>query len=125
MARGQFARQSYLTPQKSAGGKEMRLFSGQQKGYTLVELMVAVSIMSALASTTMVAEQKYMNAGKPQALRVEYRTIATATQAYLNDNERLPSSGEELASKGYIDSVPTLASYTIDQAGRITQSPSR
>jgi prepilin-type N-terminal cleavage/methylation domain-containing protein len=101
----------------------MRIFSGKQEGYTLVELMVAVSIMSVLASTAMVAEQKFMNAGRPEALRVEYRTIATATQAYLNDYDRLPGSDDELASKGYIDSVPSLANYTIDRSGKISQLP--
>lgn len=96
---------------------------GGQKGYTLVELMVAISILGVLSSTAMVAEQKYMNAGKPEALRIEYKTIAAATQAYLNDNKRLPSSDDELAAAGYIDSVPTLADYSIDANGKITQVP--
>ena len=96
---------------------------GNQKGYTLVELMVAVSILGVLSSTAMVAEQKYVHAGKPEALRIEYKTIATATRAYWNDNNRFPSSDDELAAKGYIDSVPTLADYTIDSEGNITQHP--
>jgi prepilin-type N-terminal cleavage/methylation domain-containing protein len=106
----------------SPGWRKKRVLR-QQQGYTLIELMVAMSIMGVLASTTVVAEQKYMNAGRPEALRVEYRTIATATQAYLNDNKRLPSSDDQLASEGYIDSVPTLANYTIDSNGKITQVP--
>jgi prepilin-type N-terminal cleavage/methylation domain-containing protein len=96
---------------------------GSQKGYTLVELMVAISIVGVLSSTAVIAEQKYMNAGKPEALRIEYKTIATATRAYLNDNNRFPSSVDELADQGYIDSVPTLADYTIDSSGKIKQTP--
>jgi prepilin-type N-terminal cleavage/methylation domain-containing protein len=96
---------------------------GSQKGYTLVELMVAISIVGVLSSTVMVAEQKFMNAGKPEALRIEYKTIATAAQAYLNDHNKFPSSDDELAAEGYIDSVPTLADYTIDSRGKITQIP--
>lgn len=96
---------------------------GSQKGYTLVELMVAISILGVLSSTAMTAEQKYVNAGKPEALRIEYKTIATATCAYMNDNNRFPSSDVELAAQGYIDSVPTLAKYTIDSKGKITQTP--
>ncbi len=96
---------------------------GSQKGYTLVELMVAVSILGILSSTAMVAEQKFVNKGKPESLRIEYKTIATATRAYLNDYNRFPSSDDELATKGYIDSVPTLADYTIDSTGKITQTP--
>ncbi|MBN1691363.1 MAG: type II secretion system protein [Dehalococcoidia bacterium] len=94
---------------------------GSQKGYTLVELMVAISIVGILSSTVMIAEQKYVNAGKPEALRIEYKTIATAARAYLNDMDRFPSSDDELAAAGYIDSVPTLADYTIDRNGKITQ----
>lgn len=94
-----------------------------QKGYTLVELMVAVSILGVLSSTAIVAEQKFINAGKPEALRIEYKTIATATRAYLNDMKKFPSSDDELADEGYIDSVPTLADYTIDTTGKITQIP--
>ena len=102
--------------------EEMAMF-GSQKGYTLVELMVALSIVAILSSTVMITEQKYMNAGKPEALRIEYKTIMTATRAYLNDNNKFPSSAEELAAQGYIDSVPTLATYTIDSKGNITQTP--
>jgi prepilin-type N-terminal cleavage/methylation domain-containing protein len=96
---------------------------GSRKGYTLVELMVAMSIVAALSSTALIVDQKYMNAGKPEALRIEYKTIMTATQAYLNDNKKLPTSVDELAAQGYIDSVPTLATYTIDSKGNITQTP--
>jgi prepilin-type N-terminal cleavage/methylation domain-containing protein len=101
----------------------MRNMLRQQQGYTLIELMVAMSIMGVLASTTVVAEQRFMNAGRAEALRVEYRTIATATQAFINDNDRLPSTDDELAAQGYIDSVPTLANYTIDRTGKIAQTP--
>ncbi len=96
---------------------------GSQKGYTLVELMVALSIVGVLSSTVMIVDQKYINAGKPEALRIEYKTIMTATRAYLNDNNKFPTSAEELAAEGYIDSVPTLATYTIDSTGKITQTP--
>ena len=97
--------------------------SGSQKGYTLVELMVAVSILGILSSTAMVAEQKFVNAGKPESLRIEYKTIATATRAYFNDSDKFPSSDDELAAAGYIDGVPSLADYTIDPNGKITQTP--
>jgi prepilin-type N-terminal cleavage/methylation domain-containing protein len=103
-------------------GIEANMF-GSQKGYTLVELMVAISIVGVLSSTAMLAEQKYIKAGKPEALRIEYKTIATATRAYWNDMNKFPSSDDELAAKGYIDSVPTLADYTIDSNGKITQIP--
>ena len=96
---------------------------GSQKGYTLVELMVAISIMGILSSTAMIAEQKFVKAGRPEVLRIEYKTIATATRAYLNDMDKFPSSDDELAAKGYIDCVPTLADYTIDSNGKITQTP--
>ncbi|MBN1375492.1 MAG: type II secretion system protein [Dehalococcoidia bacterium] len=96
---------------------------GSQRGYTLIELMVAISIVGVLSSTVMVAEQKYVNAGKPEALRIEYKTIATAARAYLNDMDRFPSSDDELAAAEYIDSVPTLADYNIDASGKITQIP--
>jgi prepilin-type N-terminal cleavage/methylation domain-containing protein len=94
-----------------------------ENGYTLVELMVALSIVSVLASTTMLAEGKYIRAGKPEALRIEYKTIATAARAYYNEYARMPSSDDELASAGFIDCVPTLADYTIDSSGKITQRP--
>ncbi|MGA2368181.1 MAG: type II secretion system protein [Dehalococcoidia bacterium] len=94
-----------------------------EQGYTLVELLIAMSIMGTLASTTTLTVTKYMNAGRPEALRVEYKTIATASCAFYNDNQRWPSSGKELADAEYIDSVPTLADYTIDTNGKITQTP--
>jgi prepilin-type N-terminal cleavage/methylation domain-containing protein len=95
----------------------------QLKGYTIVELMVAMSVLAIMTSTAMVAQQKYIKAGRPESLRIEYKTVATATRAYLNDYNRFPASDDELAAKGYIDSVPTLADYTIDTSGRITQKP--
>ena len=95
----------------------------RERGYTLVELLVAMSIMGTLASTTTLSVTKYMNASRPVALRIEYKTIATASCAFYNDNQKWPSSGKELADEGYIDSVPTLADYTIDANGKITQTP--
>lgn len=103
--------------------QEEMAMTGSQKGYTLVELMVAISIVGVLSSTAMIGEQKYINAGKPEALRIEYKTIAAAALAYYNDTDKFPSSDDELAAKGYIDSVPTLADYTIDSKGKITQTP--
>ncbi|MGA2158156.1 MAG: type II secretion system protein [Dehalococcoidia bacterium] len=97
----------------------------REKGYTFVELLVVMSIMGTLASTTTLTVTKYMNAGRPQALRVEYKTIATASYAFYMDNQRWPSSGKELADEGYIDSAPTLANYTIDSSGNITQTPTQ
>ena len=85
--------------------------------------MVAISVLGVLSSSAMVAQHKYMNAGKSEALRIEYKTIATATRAYLNDYNKFPASDDELAAKEYIDSVPTLADYTIDSTGKITQKP--
>lgn len=94
-----------------------------ETGYTVVELLVALSILSALSSSAMVVQQRYVNAGKPEALRVEYKTIATAACAYLNDHGRFPATDDELAAKEYIDSVPTLADYSIDTKGKIKQIP--
>ena len=76
------------------------------RGYTLVELMIVVSIVGILAT---LAEPQYQGAvlrAREAALKQDLFTLRDAIDQYKADRGKYPPSLAELQSAGYIKHIP-------------------
>jgi general secretion pathway protein G len=75
-------------------------------GFTLVELMIVMLIISVLA---VIAIPRYLQAlqhAKEAVLREDLHVLRQAIDAYTNDKEKAPQSLDDLVSAGYMKSIP-------------------
>lgn len=77
-----------------------------KKGFTLIELMVVLSIVALLLT---LAVPKYFNSvekAKEATLRQDLRTMREAIDRFHGDHDRYPESLEELAERKYLRAIP-------------------
>ena len=76
-------------------------------GFTLLELMIVISIIIILASITLPQYQKTIMHTRETVLRDDLRKMRSLIDQFAADKGRLPQSLDELASEGYMRDVPT------------------
>jgi general secretion pathway protein G len=83
----------------------------QDKGFTLVELLIVIVILGILATVTVFAVRGITDRGQDNACDVEARTLSTAIEAYYADNQTDPAAVANL-SPAYLKEVPDVAKWT-------------
>jgi general secretion pathway protein G len=76
------------------------------KGFTLLELMIVISILVILALIAMSQYNKTVQAAREATLREDLYTMRKMIDQYGADKGKLPQSLEELQSAGYIHEIP-------------------
>jgi type IV pilus assembly protein PilA len=61
-------------------------------GFTLVELLVVISVLGVLAAVVVLNVGRFINAGVPEAYAVERKQVHTATGMYLFDGNHIASA---------------------------------
>ncbi|MEX2628101.1 MAG: prepilin-type N-terminal cleavage/methylation domain-containing protein [Ilumatobacteraceae bacterium] len=84
----------------------------QDKGFTLVELLIVIVILGILATVTVFAVGGITDSAETNACATELATIETAAEAYFVDNNSYPADADQLGI--YLREVPTTGDYTID-----------
>ena len=75
-------------------------------GFTLLELMIVISIIIILASITLPQYQKTIMHTRETVLRDNLYKMRTLIDQFAADKGRLPQSLDELVSEGYMREVP-------------------
>jgi general secretion pathway protein G len=78
----------------------------QERGFTLIELIVVVAIIGILATIAVPAMRTYPMRAKEAALKEDLFTIRSCIDQFHADRARYPSSIEEMVSAGYMRAMP-------------------
>ena len=68
----------------------------QDKGFTLVELLIVIVILGILATVTVFAVRGITDRGQKNSCAVDNRTLTTAIEAFYAQNQRDPATIAEL-----------------------------
>jgi len=77
-----------------------------QRGFTLIELMVVISLIIVLASMGLVQYQNSVVRAKEAALKEDLFRMRDAIDQYYADKNQYPGTIEALVSDGYLRKVP-------------------
>ena len=75
-------------------------------GFTLLELMIVISVIIILAAITLPQYQKTIMHTRETVLKDDLRKMRSLIDQFAADKGRLPQSLEELSSEGYMREVP-------------------
>ena len=75
-------------------------------GFTLLELMIVISVIIILAAITLPQYQKTIMHTRETVLKDDLRKMRSLIDQFAADKGRLPQSLDELASEGYMREVP-------------------
>ncbi len=77
-----------------------------QQGFTLIELMVVMAIISVLLAIALPIYQKSIIRAKESVLRNNLFTLQSMIDEYTIDKQKAPESLQDLVSEGYLRQIP-------------------
>ncbi len=85
----------------------------KQKGFTLVELMVVVSVIAILAAIAIVSFRLARDRAGDSKVKAEMRAVASAQKVYYLDNEEFAVNLIDLGSTNYLESAVDSSISTV------------
>jgi general secretion pathway protein G len=77
-----------------------------RRGFTLIELMIVMAIVSILLAIALPIYQKSIVRAKESVLRNNLFTLRTMIDEYTIDKQKAPESLQDLVSEGYLRQIP-------------------
>ncbi|HVP55478.1 MAG TPA: prepilin-type N-terminal cleavage/methylation domain-containing protein [Candidatus Eisenbacteria bacterium] len=79
----------------------------RQRGFTLIELMVVISIIVILMSVAIPRYQASILRARETVLRDDLYTLRSVIDQYTLDKQKAPQSLQDLVDAGYLKQLPT------------------
>ncbi len=76
------------------------------RGFTMIELMIVMAVVSILMSVAVPIYQKSLIRGKETILRQNLFSMRTVIDEYTYDKQKAPQQLEDLVQAGYLRKVP-------------------
>jgi general secretion pathway protein G len=83
-----------------------RCIQSGKRGFTLIEMMIVMSIITIIVSIAVPLYQKSLVRAKESVLKQNLFTLRTMIDEYTYDKQKAPQSLQELVSEGYLRQVP-------------------
>jgi general secretion pathway protein G len=98
---------------------ELPTHSGKRRGYTLIEMMIVMAIISILVAIAVPLYQKALIRTKESLLKNNLFTLRTVIDEYTFDKKKAPQTLQDLVTGGYLRAVPVDPITGSDQTWRI------
>jgi general secretion pathway protein G len=89
-----------------------------RRGYTLIELIIVMAIISILVSVAVPLYQKSLTRTKESLLHSHLQTLRIVIDEYTFDKKKAPQSLDDLVTEGYLRAVPIDPITGSDQTWR-------
>jgi len=100
------AASSLPTAQLSASAADAPITRPAEQGFTLIELMIVMTIISLLAAIAIPSYVNNIRRAKEAVLREDLHTMRTAIDSYTVDKQKAPQSLDDLVQAGYLKTMP-------------------
>lgn len=91
---------------RSANHSQSAIRNSRSKGFTLLELMIVISIIIILVSVALPQYQKTIMHARETILSYDLDTMRKLIDQYAADKGKLPQSLDDLVAAGYMRDVP-------------------
>jgi general secretion pathway protein G len=88
-------------------------------GFTIIELMIVMAIISIIMSIAVPMYQKAIVRGKESVLRNNLFTMRTVIDEFTYDKQKAPQTLQDLVTEGYLRAVPFDPMTNSDQTWRV------
>ncbi|MBZ5635348.1 MAG: prepilin-type N-terminal cleavage/methylation domain-containing protein [Acidobacteriia bacterium] len=93
-------------PIQSGNKKTIANLPGARRGYTLIELIIVMAIISILVSIAVPLYQKSLIRTKESMLHSHLQTLRIVIDEFTFDKKRAPQTLQDLVAEGYLRAVP-------------------
>src|SRR4029077_3695317 len=99
----------------------VRIGNRRDRGFTLIELMIVISLILILVSISIPAYNQSILRAKESVLKQDLFQLRSLISQYTLDKQKAPQSLDDLVQAGYIKQIPvdpmtgTNSSWTVDQ----------
>ena len=83
-----------------------RLRKNRSRGFTLIELMIVISVILILVSVALPAYNQSILRARESVLKQNLFTLRSVISQYTLDKQKAPQSLDDLVSAGYLKQIP-------------------